>query len=607
MHTSPSTAARATTPHPINKVARHLRGMGVVYIILSATAAWLYEMPSLLVGSLLGGFCLFAASRAALLGVSVRQLHSALDRIGRGRLDEATALLDSIAPNARHGSVGTGMEYQRSIIALRRDDLDGAIAHATRAMAVRLTLAGVHRQQMQRASARGLRAVAFAASGDSAKALADAQAVRVSPSAGTEALASAAVAEAVVHARSDDREKLASLLARDRKLLLEHTTPRDRALVRTLQRMLAARSTSVYREPAKRDDEAGEEPALATWIARLVPAAAAFVPVHDARNATTLPVGLDGVVTADAVDAVRAARLRGRKKGFGGARRIFLLWGLLVVMFLAIWQFLNPPEGAHGTRPNVKAVEHVEPVDSESNFGSRVALMLPGAALVVIALGYGFLVNRRTTHRALAASRLLAEADSTRAEAAFLALSKNRAPLTAASADLMLARIAEERTDWESARVHAERGIGRVARGTAVVAAAHDHLLPALVTERAFALAALGRHDEASAELATLQAENSTFSHLASAQLRVRLMQAVRRNELAKARELAKTRTPDLPLSARDELLADVLTVTSGELIAEGEIERIRAELRADASLRAWLSNVYPAGEPSLAMPRGAV
>jgi hypothetical protein len=47
-------------------------------------------------------------------------------------------------------------------------------------------------------------------------------------------------------------EALREHLTRERRLLLEHTHPRERAIVRGYQRMLKAKSTTVYRTSAPR-------------------------------------------------------------------------------------------------------------------------------------------------------------------------------------------------------------------------------------------------------------------------------------------------------------------------------------------------------------------
>jgi hypothetical protein len=70
-------------------------------------------------------------------------------------------------------------------------------------------------------------------------------------------------------------------------------------------------------------------------------------------------------------------------------------------------------------------------------------------------------------------------------------------------------------------------------------------------------------------------------------------MLAVRGGDLDEAARVAATRTPDMPLTVQDDMLADaVLAATTG--VSSEERERIEAELRDDAELRRWLDAVAP-------------
>jgi hypothetical protein len=122
---------------------------------------------------------------------------------------------------------------------------------------------------------------------------------------------------------------------------------------------------------------------------------------------------------------------------------------------------------------------------------------------------------------------------------------------------------------------------------------ASDILLPDLTSQRAFVLAAMDRHDEAEAELASLP---PAYPFRSRALLRVRLVSHVRRGDLAAAAKLASETNLDLPLTARDELLSDGLcAAVKSDSVGAGEMPRIRRELRTVDSLRSWLSVVAPA------------
>lgn len=85
---------------------------------------------------------------------------------------------------------------------------------------------------------------------------------------------------------------------------------------------------------------------------------------------------------------------------------------------------------------------------------------------------------------------------------------------------------------------------------------------------------------------------------------RVRLVQALRRSDTAAAAQLARERTPELPLSGRDETLADLVLALSGGRPIEGENERLSAELAEDVELSAWIDFMAPGARQKLAALR---
>src|SRR5262249_4706310 len=146
---------------------------------------------------------------------------------------------------------------------------------------------------------------------------------------------------AVLLERSGDRAALGEHLARERELLLEHSAPRERAVVRAYQRMLAAPKTTIYRTSAPRGAQPADEPAMEEWIREVAPSAAPFVATARAgREAPAEPPR----APVDP-DAVRAAEVRVTGRGLKGARqagKIALLWLLAVFGLVAVWQLLTP-------------------------------------------------------------------------------------------------------------------------------------------------------------------------------------------------------------------------------------------------------------------------
>jgi hypothetical protein len=183
-------------------------------------------------------------------------------------------------------------------------------------------------------------------------------------------------------------------------------------------------------------------------------------------------------------------------------------------------------------------------------------------------------------------------------------LTKSRFGGVAADAEVMLADVNERACNFEEAIRCCDRAIARISKDQASRAAGHDTLLPLAIAERAFCLAASGRQAEADAELANLQTFKA-FALMARSVFRIRLARALASGPKA-ALEVARSRTMDLPLSHRDELLCDVLEATEGHGADENEWARIDEELREDPELAAYVEHFLPGARARLA-PRKRV
>ena len=377
--------------------------------------------------------------------------------------------------------------------------------------------------------------------------------MRRSPSAPAEALARAEVAEAIALERSGDREALAAHLAEKRALLLDSTAPRERAVVRAYQRMLRAPKSSVYRRSASRDAPAAAatdgEPTVADWIARVAPAAAPFARAARAPSP-------DGAAPASAEDIepglvrVAEARLEGNAGPYPSASRarVAAAWVLLVLFACLLWMLFYEPGDA------VELLAFV-PRSAGALLGWTVALLAGSAALRVAR-------NARYDWRLAVAVSAVGRGDAG-AVAEIEAVARVTSVPAAPQALLQLARLAVRRADFDEALRRCDQGIAVVtARGSAGALAA-SMLLPDLVAERAFVLAATDRHAKAAAEMAVLVKTFPAYPFLARAELRVGLVSRARRGYLAGAARLVAGDTDDLPLSLRDETLADLVRATA--------------------------------------------
>ncbi len=473
----------------------------------------------------------------------------------------------------------------RAWIALRRGDLERAVTLSGEAIDRPVQWISRLNERANIVEARGLRALALASLGDTSGAERDVAAILESPLATPSALARAELARALLLEQAGDRAALGAHLAKHRRLLLEHTHPRERAIVRAYQRMLEAQATSVYRHGAPREPAPRDEPALSDWVAKLAPGAASFVPAEITRSAGTgeKPRARVGA------EAVAAARARFDRKSSSGGRGVkaLALWGLLIGMFLGIWQFLAPE------RPAPARVRVPPPMHGPTRSDPELLGMLIPVLLALFFCGLVLLFARQKRARGpqlSTAQAALARGDEDAALAMLTTLSNGPA-LVAAQALLTLATERERTGDLRTAQELCERGIVKAQQ---MPAQTSDILLPALFAEHAVLLAAQGEGDEAAAELALIEERHPTFAHLDAARFRITLIDAARRSDFSGAAQIAE-KSADLPLPVRVELLADLVRVIADpEAGSRGEMERLRKELRTDAVSRAWLEKVAP-------------
>ena len=71
-------------------------------------------------------------------------------------------------------------------------------------------------------------------------------------------------------------------------------------------------------------------------------------------------------------------------------------------------------------------------------------------------------------------------------------------------------------------------------------------------------------------------------------------MLALKRGDLDDARVIARERTPELPITLRDETLADLILATAPHGASRDEQERIDTEIREDLTIRTWIEAVAP-------------
>jgi hypothetical protein len=522
------------------------------------------------------------------LGLFVRQsgpaaqaVNVALNLALSGRLAEADELFAQAHARFSIGYIRRVIAVNRAWIALRRGDLEASVAFATEAVTRPVQWLSRSVDQGNVAEARALRAIALASLGDDAHATDDINTILQSPLATPTALARAELARALLLERGGDRAALGAHLAKHRRLLLEYTHPRERAIVRAYQRMLGAHAHSIYRHGATRDPAPRDEPALADWVGKIAPGAAAFVRADAPRGSEPLDRA-PAISVSPEVAASAKARFQAPSRAKKGLV-VLGLWVVLILMFVAIWQVLAPEQPWHAPIP-VPA-----PVNEPSMLVTMFPWLLPAIFIGVLVF---FVKRRRPLDLQLrAAQAALARGDEAAALASFTALAGNP-PAVAGPALLALATEQERTGSLQAAEVLCDRGI---TKSLPIAAAASDFLLPGLFAEHAVILAAQGKRAEATAELALIEERYPAYALLDAARFRISLVDRARHGDFAGAAQIAD-RSADLPLSVRDELLADLVRVVDGAREGSAaEVDRLRKELRTDLVSRAWIEKVAPA------------
>lgn len=553
--------------------------VSVAGLALAGGAAWGTYMAPLLLGTAFVAFGRWGLQIGSVLPV----LTSSYNLVQAGKLAEASARLDTIAAN-KSRSVRAAVHLQRAFIAVRRGDLPEATSQLDALLAMPPRWIEGANGEVQRSAAHGIRAWTRAATGNLAGAEEDIGKVRSTRAPGSAALAHASLAEALMLERAGDRAKLGALLRRDQRLLLASLDMRERSVIRAMQRMLKAAATTVYRTQLDPKKLAGEdEPPVAEWVSRVAPELAPFLPRHRARTAAAtqpLPPGFEA-----SPEALREAQKTHDKKPASMAGRLVALWTVLIGLFLAVWQLLEA-ETNTPVRPRGYAAPAPSPTTVLGGFVAFTVILLAAAVVRVV------LVVRR----ARALTRRLVELEGSVAqgedvEAPLVELARAKQETIAAQAEGFLGTLADRRGDLAGALAHFDAARAKL-RTRAARSAAAGFVTPGLTANRAYTLAALGRADEAAAELAHLPPD---YLFLARMRFVVPLVAFLARGDVDGAGRLVLATSPDLSVGARDELMRDLVhAVASPAATGAGEIARLREELRDREETRRWIEKVAP-------------
>lgn len=588
-------AVLAGPKHAARPLMWALWGAGGFFVLLAALSVAAGSIFAGIIG--LAGAALFMLMARGLghQMVAAQLVNTAVQRLTRGDHAAAEALLVGIPAAAlKQRMITRATSTVRAIIALYEGRFEEAEKLATVAIEGRRGWSTATFENGQIAMAHAIRGLVFVALGNPARAKADADEAESSVDASPEVIARARVVRALLASRAAYHEEaFRKYVAATAPLVLEYAAPRERVLFRALRRMAGHRQAqSAYRMPGRVRGDA-EPSKVASWISFIAPDAAAYVEddrgVEGADQGGEIPI--PSGVPSDVL-ALRKARAGARAKPAGKrlGLRVLGLWAVLVGMALGIWQFLTPAERADAP---VHAPIDEAPISLLATvltyaFSLGLPLVVGGVLITIV-----MAIARKRTRDLAVARRLVALGDHTRAVPMLEAMSASPVSLIAATAELELARLAARRADFGETVVRCDRAIALVAKQPHR-ATASDLLLPALMTESAVANAARGTYDEAEAELAMLCRDHPTYSDLPAALLRVRLVGAAHRGDRNASFAAARSRTPDLALPYREEILADLVLASRNEL-SEADRDRLEQEMKDDEQLRRWIELVAPA------------
>lgn len=531
--------AEAAEKHPGTWMLRTQLAIGAFLGMFGVVVAFTsYPLVSVSLIAVCGFFVwsAYVSGRILYTGMFANAAYGALRN---GEAERATRLLEAAEPRAPR-AVRRILAGHRALLALDAGRPDEAVTHATRGIETKLGLMVRDIERSNVAWLHAVRGLAHAARSDDARALADADAAADERYATPVDIGHAELVRAVVAARQDRKAEVLAALGRGAPFF-DELAGKERTLVADLARFARGTKRTIYRHAAQ---------------------------------STRDPIAAWSVLAPDSPDAPIADAPPSRDDETSRQRRrTLVLWVILILMFLAIWEVLNatpipPPPGGD--------------VMGWSRFS--VLLLPPFAAglltRMIVAAQKARIARRRATTRTLRGD------DAAREELARLARAGEP------DAYLQLARLAERAASFTIALEDCDSGLACVKRSPAVRARAYDDTAPALASERAVCLAALGRNTEAEQALASMP-NAVCYVYASTARFRVRFAQALVRGDREAALEVGRAER-HLPMPMRDVFVIDLLEATEGDGADDDEWTRLRAELAASPSLRRWVDHFLP-------------
>ena len=414
-------------------------------------------------------------------------------------------------------------------------------------------------------------------------------------------------AESVLAAQRDDRIALAACVRR-LSVLGEHLMPRERVVLRALRRLVHQTPGNVYRERAQVVEET-EANAVRDWVTRLVPRAhelglddiahdvAAHTTASDAdlhmpertqREAATAKERLEGAVKTRQSSAKKRSLVLG-------------IWVLTVMTMMAVFRFSPRDSEPSARSPGTPVAEAAAP---RNLVPFRIVSGVGGVLLILCC----FAVLRGPARGVEAVRRAQAQLASQTPGAAdqgmrtIDAQARSRFPVTAAVALVTRAIERERRADFAGSLADCEQTLAVFAanRSLRVHPASLLHRPHALAL-RAFALAVLGKQTasvqrlaDAGAVMAELEETYPESVHAVAHRSRVALILALAARDYERASRIAAARPTTMPIPYRDELLAELVTLSTQGNASHDAVHALLAEISENPQAQAWLEAVAP-------------
>jgi hypothetical protein len=546
---------------------RTVLGASVAGIMLTLIAAVSFALDHLF---LTGTAALKAADEAALLGQN----------------DEAERLLDTVNPRRLSAFRRRQVSFVRASCHYQRGAIDEALACADATIDGPAALLERERIKLTVMRARGLRALLRAAKGDAAGARIDIALARQATL--PEVKARAALAEGLLLDRAGDRSGARAHLARERGLMFEGLSPTERAIARGLMRKSSGVPLSAYRHKAS--EPARGEQAISRWIERVAPGIAPHL--APPRNALAPSIPTEPP-TADSPpgDEARAA-IEGVRRPVPTVMPASVRWARRAALALVPLTLVVSVLERSNRLPSYHAV--------------RVAWLVVFGAVTTGVIGLGVVRQARDERSWKAMDALevrLLAGDHDGLDAALMKFASLPDHDVAAVAERCLADLAFQQGDLDAALAACDRCLThlsalhelvrkgpafldeprRIERCTRLIAL----LDPRMAALRASVLAALGRGEEAAAEVERIPVDDRAIT-----QDRVRIFRRLRVGDVAGAAQLVARRPQGLRIDLRDEALSDLIVAAISA--DDGEMAALQDEIESDPMTERWIRGVAP-------------